>query len=126
MTPKAGGNWTEKVLHNFNDNGKDGFFPYAGLIFDAAGNLYGTTIAGGSHGEGTVFELTPKAGGNWTETILHAFNNGGKDGNSPYVGLILDAAGNLYGTTLQGGTRQRGGVRVNAQNGRALGGEDSA
>jgi uncharacterized repeat protein (TIGR03803 family) len=108
---KAAGGWTETVLYSFKDNGKDGTFPQAALIFDTSGNLYGTTSNGGtgdckiegSAGCGTVFELTPKAGGGWTEKILHNFNNSGKDGIYPYAGLIADAAGNLYGTTSRGG-----------------------
>src|ERR1039458_6316092 len=93
-------NGTETVLHNFNNNGTDGAYPYAGLIFDAAGNLYGTTLEGGAYGYGAVFEVTP----NGTETVLHNFNNNGTDGYSPYASLIFDAAGNLYGTTNSGGT----------------------
>ena len=100
LMPKAGGGWMEKILHNFNENGRDGMWPYAGLIIDASGNLYGTTAIGGA-GLGTVFELMPKAGGGWTEKVLHAFN--GKDGFEPYAGLIIDASGNLYGTTSRGG-----------------------
>ena len=91
----------EKVLHTFLDNGTDGTSPQAGLIFDAAGNLYGTTATGGStngDGGGTVFELSPGAGGNWTEKVLWNFGNG-TDGVRPIAGLIFDAAGNLYGTT---------------------------
>ena len=103
LTPKGGGGWTETVLHSFNDNGKDGFAPLAGLIFDEAGNLYGTTYGGGTYGYGTVFELTPKAGGAWTETVLHSCNDNGKDGYESYASLILDAPGNLYGTTSVGG-----------------------
>jgi uncharacterized repeat protein (TIGR03803 family) len=109
LIPKAGGGWKEKVLHRFDNNHKDGFYPSASLIFDASGNLYGTTYQGGAYRFGTVFELTPKANGDWTEKILHSFyrygKNGvyGKDGASPYASLILDAAGNLYGTTTAGG-----------------------
>ena len=102
LTPAAGGTWTEKVLHSFS-GGTDGIHPYAGLIFDAAGNLYGTTDLGGAYGYGTVFELTPAAGGTWTEKVLHNFNNGGTDGTRPYARLTFDAAGNLYGTTYGGG-----------------------
>src|SRR5664280_3872238 len=106
LTPAAGGGWTEKVLHNFNENGTDGALPRAPLIFDAAGNLYGTTEYGGTYYDsdlGTVFELTPAAGGGWTEKVLHNFGIG-RDGTDPLAGLIFDAAGNLYGTTEYGGT----------------------
>ena len=84
-------------------------YPYAGLIFDAAGNLYGTTYYGGIHGAGTVFELSPTAGGGWTEKVLHSFGSG-TDGQCPYAGLIFDAAGNLYGTTDGGGIHGGGTV----------------
>jgi uncharacterized repeat protein (TIGR03803 family) len=108
--PQAGGGWVEKVLHSFSNDGKDGQAPYAGLIFDAAGNLYGTTAHGGNgscsispySGCGTVFELTLKSGG-WGEKILHNFGAGAPDGVNPEAGLIFDAAGNLYGTTNEGG-----------------------
>jgi uncharacterized repeat protein (TIGR03803 family) len=102
LTPGANGKWAEKVLHNFG-KGKDGATPYAGVIFDTAGNLYGTTAAGGANNDGTVFELTPGANGNWTEKILHSFDLNGKDGAHPRGGLIFDATGSLYGTTTTGG-----------------------
>jgi hypothetical protein len=103
-----GGQWKEIVLYDFR-LGKNGSVPYAGLIFDSAGNLYGTTLEGGrGHCSfttcGVVFELTPTTAGKWKETVLYAFR-GGDDGGSPYAGLILDAAGNLYGTTILGGNR---------------------
>src|ERR1039458_7059926 len=94
----------ERVLHSFANDRVDGNNPYSSLIFDAAGNLYGTTFGGGTSGYGTVFELTPGAGGTWTEKVVYSFANNGTDGNEPYAGLIFDAAGNLYGTTLGGGT----------------------
>jgi uncharacterized repeat protein (TIGR03803 family) len=93
------GKWTETVLHIFNGN--DGARPVAPLIFDAAGNLYGTTAYGGIGNSGTVFKLTPGSDGKWTETVLHRFR--GRDGVRPVGGLILDATGNLYGTTIEGG-----------------------
>lgn len=103
LMPTAGGGWTEKVLHVFGSS-EDGQNPLASLIFDGAGNLYGTTQAGGAYSNGTVFELSPTAGGGWREKVLHSFNyKGGKDGYYPTAGLILDAAGNLYGTTSMGG-----------------------
>jgi len=99
-------------LYSFNNNGTDGYWPDAGLIFDPAGNLYGTTTAGGTGcGDscaGTVFQLTPGKDGKWTETLLHSFNFNGKDGFYPTVGLILDGAGNLYGTTVYGGASGTG------------------
>jgi uncharacterized repeat protein (TIGR03803 family) len=91
------GGWTIKVLHTFGF-GKGGINPFGSLIFDAAGNLYGTTSNGGGHQRGTVFELMPGTTGYWTETVLHSFH-GAKDGAVPQAGLILDATGNLYGTT---------------------------
>ncbi|MGB8886055.1 MAG: choice-of-anchor tandem repeat GloVer-containing protein [Candidatus Korobacteraceae bacterium] len=103
LTPNGSGGWIETVLHSFNENGVDGSYPYAGLIFDAAGNLYGTTSSGGIHYYGAVFELSPH-GGSWTETVLHSFNYNGVDGADPYAGLILDHSGNLYGTTSYGGS----------------------
>src|ERR1019366_4407129 len=102
LTPAAGGTWTEKVLYGF-DGGANGGDPSAGLIFDAAGNLYGTTSFGGPYNHGTVFELMPAGGGSWTEQVLHNFGSG-TDGISPLAGLIFDGAGNLYGTTYHGGS----------------------
>jgi uncharacterized repeat protein (TIGR03803 family) len=96
------GHWKENVLHNFESNGKDGFLPNAGLIFDGTGILYGTTFGGGNHGYGTIFELT-LTNGSWKERPLHSFNENGSDGYYPEAGLILDSAGNLYGTTFAGG-----------------------
>jgi uncharacterized repeat protein (TIGR03803 family) len=87
----------ETVLHSFS--GEDGVEPYAGLIGDGAGNLYGTTFYGGTTGNGVVYKLDAKG----NETVLYNFT-GGADGGEPQSGVILDAEGNLYGTTLLGGT----------------------
>jgi uncharacterized repeat protein (TIGR03803 family) len=105
LIPQAGGGWTNQILHAFN--GRNGSNSAATLIFDAAGNLYGTTSGGGIHNNGTVFELMPVTGGGWTEKVLHNFNSSGKDGYSPFGSLIFDAAGNLYGTTVYGGDRNK-------------------
>jgi uncharacterized repeat protein (TIGR03803 family) len=87
----------EKVLHSFSGP-PDGANPYAGLVRDASGNLYGTTTSGGVNNLGTVFKLDT----NDQETVLHSFS-GPPDGEYPLAGLILDSAGNLYGTTSKGG-----------------------
>ncbi len=98
-------NGTETVLFTFPDWKRDGCRPVAGLIADAAGNLYGTTEFGGSgqgchdQGCGTVFKLAPDG----TETVLHSFAQDGVDGILPITGLIRDKAGNLYGGTYEGG-----------------------
>jgi uncharacterized repeat protein (TIGR03803 family) len=89
LTPSNGG-WTESILYRFQD-GNDGAYPYAGLTFDTAGDLYGTTENG--LGFGTVYKLTPSGNG-WSESVIYAF--GGISGE-PYGGLIFDQAGNLYG-----------------------------
>jgi uncharacterized repeat protein (TIGR03803 family) len=102
--------WTEKILHEFGNGNGDGTYPYASLAFDAAGNLYGTTVAGGASSDGTVFELTPGAAGVWTETLIHTFNRDGTDGVVPYYRVIFDASGNLYGTTSGGGADKAGTV----------------
>lgn len=96
LTPKGNGKWTEKVLHRFGNKTGDGAGPSA-LTFDAAGNLYGAAD-GGAYSEGAVFELAPGANGKWTEKVLYSF--GGKFGDAVYPTspLILDSAGNLYGT----------------------------
>jgi len=91
-------------------NGMDGKNPFAGLIFDTSGNLYGTTYSGGANGYGTAFELSPSGGGGYTETVLNSFGNGSSDGQSPYGGLVLDNSGNLYGTTQNGGLYSGGTV----------------
>jgi uncharacterized repeat protein (TIGR03803 family) len=102
LTPRADGKWKEEVLHSFN--GKDGEVPEATLIFDAAGNLYGTTPFGGANGVGTVFELTPGTNGKWKEKVLHNFGNSiSTDGENPYEKVVFDQEGNLYGTTTYGG-----------------------
>lgn len=96
----ASGPWTFTQLYAFT-GGDDGGQPNGGLIFDAAGNLYGTTHYDGYGGHGTVFELSPGSDGIWTETVIWNFP-GNTSGYNPNAGLIFDAAGNLYGTTAGG------------------------
>ncbi len=97
LTSQAAQAQTFKVLYNFKGS-KDGATPYAPLIRDDAGNLYGTAEAGGASGAGTVFKVN-KSG---KETVLYSFT-GGADGANPFAGLVRDAAGNLYGATAYGG-----------------------
>jgi uncharacterized repeat protein (TIGR03803 family) len=94
--------WTEQVLYKFKGSQGDGQVPFASLIFDAAGNLYGTTGQGGAGAGGTVFELAPSDDGQWSESVLYGFS--GPDGKQPIGGVTFDAAGNLYGTTVIGGS----------------------
>jgi uncharacterized repeat protein (TIGR03803 family) len=104
LVPPAAGQtvWTEAILHSFGA-GEDGALPYAGLILDAGGALYGTALAGGTSGHGIVFKLTPPGTGqtSWTETVLHNFS-GPADGSYPEGDLLLDKSGTLYGTTESG------------------------
>ena len=108
-SPSASSTTTETVLHSFTGYPSDGARPYAGLIADSAGNLYGTTVYGGASsgvggpGNGVAFKLAPDG----TETVLYSFT-GGSDGAEPYAGLILDSTGNLYGTTAGGGASDWG------------------
>jgi uncharacterized repeat protein (TIGR03803 family) len=100
------GDWSETIVYSFQGvpygGGDDGAEPYAGVSFDAEGNLYGTTCYGGSATLGVVFQLTPNSDGTWSETLLHVFT-GQDDGGVPYGGISLDQSGNLYGTTNVGG-----------------------
>jgi uncharacterized repeat protein (TIGR03803 family) len=113
LSPLSGGGWKEAVLYSFK-NGADGGYPVAGLVFDTAGNLYGTTqqagntsgSCGGHGGCGVVFELSPRSGGGWRETVLHAFAS--SDGDTPRAALVFDQGGNMYGTTNFGGSSQCG------------------
>ena len=102
--PKTkGGKWSEKLLYSFQGPSKDGAGPDGGLIFDAKHALYGTTVGGGSQGDGIVFQLLAAKGGSWLETSLHTFSNA-NDGSAPMAGLFLDKAGNLFGTAALGDT----------------------
>jgi uncharacterized repeat protein (TIGR03803 family) len=106
LADNASAEWKEKVLYSFQ-GGNDGALPAGGVVFDKQGNLYGATSDGGAANDGTVFELRApaKPGDAWTESVLYIFRgyNSGADGASPEGGLVIDKAGNLYGTTGYGG-----------------------
>jgi uncharacterized repeat protein (TIGR03803 family) len=102
LKPNCDGTWTERVLYSFTGGAGN---PLSGVIFDTAGNLYGTTLSGGDSGWGAVFKLAHSPDGTWTESVLHSFTGGGDgDGAYPEAGLVFDGAGNLYGTTVYGGS----------------------
>lgn len=103
-----GGGAIERVIHEFN--GTKGAFPFSNVVFDAQGNLYGTTYEGGtSYGKvwpsyGIAYKLFPTLNGGWAEKILHNFTLNGHDGNYPFGNVALDGAGHLYGSTAGGGS----------------------
>jgi uncharacterized repeat protein (TIGR03803 family) len=117
--PKQGGEWTESIIYSFPTDAKEGYVPWGDLVFDSKGNLYGATQFGGGHGTycngyyvycGAVYELSPPSqqGDPWTERVLHGFSGVTPaevmgDGANPNGDLILDSAGNVYGTTFFGG-----------------------
>jgi uncharacterized repeat protein (TIGR03803 family) len=103
LTPTSDGGYAFTIVYEFAGP-PDACEPYGRLVFDAAGNLYGTTFAGGSLGMGTVFELSPTAGGGWSESVLYSFAGTALgDGAYPSAGLVIDETGDLYGTTQSGG-----------------------
>lgn len=100
LTPTASGPWTETVLYEFG-GADDGGWPRSGVIFDRAGNLYGTASAAGAGLVGVVYKLTPTATGPWTQSLLYTFCPGQglcPDGAAPFTGVTFDNIGNLYGT----------------------------
>jgi uncharacterized repeat protein (TIGR03803 family) len=113
LTPSTGG-WQESVLYSFGSAGGNSLLPNGVLVLDAIGNLYGTTAYGGGsnaclNGCGTVYELSPVAGGGWNLTTLYSFTNG-SDESAPLGGVAFDARGNLFGTAQSGGSRSAGTV----------------
>lgn len=102
-----GQGYIPEILHYFGGNlNFDGYQPYAGLVMDSSGNLYGTTLLGGSSGFGTVFEISSSG----TYSLLHNFAANSTDGGLPYAGLVMDGSGNLYGTASLGGVSNQGTV----------------
>jgi uncharacterized repeat protein (TIGR03803 family) len=114
LTP-SDGSWSLTVLYSFGQNGStDGSAPNGVVYFN--GGLYGTTSQGGKYAGGTVFSVTPNPDGGWSETVLHSFRENNIDGNNPMAGVTLDAKGNIYGTTSEGGPSQAGTVFELSQN----------
>jgi uncharacterized repeat protein (TIGR03803 family) len=93
--------WSFKTLYAFKGQ-PDAGFPYGGLVMDGAGNLYGTTYYDGANDLGSVYQLHPLPGDIWKERVLYSFSNG-SGGNSSIATLAFDKAGNMYGTTSEGG-----------------------
>lgn len=105
----SSGSYTQQVLHTFGASSTDGLNPGGGVVMDSAGNVYGTTYNGGSAGNGTAFELV-KSGASYIENILYNFGATSGDGVSPDSDLLMDSAGNLFGTTATGGAANLGTV----------------
>src|SRR6266550_1741752 len=104
LTPPAAaavGEWDFRVLYSFHGQ-PDGSFPYGALLSGPLGKIYGTTYYGGENGIGAVYELSPRSVGEWDGRVIYSFQTG-SDGNSPISNLVPDTAGNLYGTTSEGG-----------------------
>jgi uncharacterized repeat protein (TIGR03803 family) len=95
------GEWHFRTIYSFRGQ-PDGVFPYGALLFDASGNIYGTTYYGGDNGIGTVYKLSPQPIGEWDENVLYSFQDA-PDGNSPISNLVFGGGGDLYGTTSEGG-----------------------
>jgi uncharacterized repeat protein (TIGR03803 family) len=110
LHPRPGGSWRERVLYSFK-GGSDGSNSISNLLFDANGNLYGTTSEGGALGCscGTIFKMTPGGHGSWTESVVYAFT-GTPDGRYSYNGMVADSAGNFYGATVLGGADDEGSI----------------
>jgi uncharacterized repeat protein (TIGR03803 family) len=110
LTLGKNGKWTERILHKFTGN-QDGAYPSSGVLFNTAGDLYGTTVYGedenGDCCPGQVFKLVPHAGG-WTKQAVHRFQGAPQDGVNTRARVVFDAAGNLYGTTCDGGSGNGG------------------
>ena len=99
--------WSETTVYTFQ-NSTDGANPVGGLILDSSGNLYGSTTSGGTGAGGGVFELTPHQNGTWTMSVLYDFT--GQAGGGPHANLMMDPAGDLYGTTYKDGAQGYGSV----------------
>jgi uncharacterized repeat protein (TIGR03803 family) len=102
---KARAQWRETLAYSFLYGAARGAFPATGVIFDTAGNLYGTTQSGGKFNTGTLYELSPPASGKaaWSETVLHSFGGSAGNGQAPNGTIVPDASGNIFGTTYDGG-----------------------
>ncbi len=107
ITP-SGNSWTEAPIYSFS--GPDGEDPRGGVIFDSSGNLFGTTNTDTVENSGVIFELTNVPGSGWQETLLHRLNGGETEGEWPEGGVVMDSAGNLFGTTPEGGNLNGGGT----------------
>lgn len=105
LSPTTNGNWKETVLHEFRAYW-DGAFPSGPLLLNSSGSVYGTA-GGGNTGHGVIFKMSPGSNGTWKETVLHNLA-GGTAGDGPGVGVVMDQAGNLYGTAIAGGTKSCG------------------
>ncbi len=106
--PHYSGNWVKTTLHSFSEDASDGCFPYGGLTFDSAGNLYGTASAFGPYNQGIIFQLVHVISDIWDENILYSFGTTATDGYAPWSRVVFDKAGIMYGTTASNKTNYDG------------------
>jgi hypothetical protein len=106
LSPDADGVWTEALTYSFD--GTHGKTPQGAVTLDPAGNVFGLTEAGGSHGQGAAYELIPGTGASWSIVLLHSFGGAG-DGSSPTNAYLTStAADTFYGTASAGGANNAG------------------
>ena len=99
LGPAGRGEWNFRTIYSFRGQ-PDGSFPYGALLFDSLGNIYGTTYYGGANGIGSVYQLSPRAIGEWNESVLYSFQEG-TDGNSPISNLVADASAICMGRRVR-------------------------
>ena len=113
LSTNGNGGWTPTVIHTFPGGPRDGLSPQGALTLDEAGNVYGATRSGGIKGWGTVYRVRPvtqgKKKGQWKERVIYSFP-GQPGGCQPSAGIVIDAGGNIYGTTYVGGKYEKGDI----------------
>jgi uncharacterized repeat protein (TIGR03803 family) len=110
LSPKRQGGFDHRKIHIFTGAPNDGSSPMGTPSLDQAGNVYGMTSGGGTNNCGTIYKLSPEKNGNWTEKILYSFKCTEENSFGQVAGLALDAVGNIYGSSFEGGKDSEGSV----------------